>query len=237
MLRFNRLHLPDTADASRRSNECRLGTFGRFRQVVANSKHPGTGSQRLTPYNEYRAVLHAHAEDSAHTGGTRAELLRAAKITGTEIVMLTDHVRPPRDFIDDSWRGIRDGVLFIPGAEAEGFLAYPERSIKTEKFSSPSEFAAIVLRTGGNIFLSHVEERPDFSTEGLDGLEIYNHHTDLKDEGAFLRWLRDALTDPVRLRESRARTPRLSARNSLLSLRTIPQIFSPSGTRISCCGH
>ena len=157
--------------------------------------------ERLTPYNEYRAVLHAHAEDSAHTGGTRAELLRAAKITGTEIVMLTDHVRPPRDFIDDSWRGIRDGVLFIPGAEAEGFLAYPERSIKSEKYSSPSEFAAIVLRTGGNIFLSHVEERFDFSTEGLDGLEIYNHHTDLKDEGPFLRWLRDALIDPVRLRD------------------------------------
>ena len=129
------------------------------------------------------------------------ELLGAARATGTRIVMLNDHVRPPRDFINDSWRGIRDGVLFIPGAEAEGFLAYPERSIATEKYSSPSDFAAIVLRTGGNLFLSHVEERLDFPTEGLDGLEIYNHHTDLKDEGQFLRWLRDALVDPARLRD------------------------------------
>src|SRR6185369_4315193 len=35
----------------------------------------------------------------------------------------------------------------------------------------------------------------------LDGLEIYNHHTDIKDEGAFQLWLQGALTDPVRLPE------------------------------------
>ena len=29
--------------------------------------------------NDYRAILHAHAEDSAHTGGTRPEMLADAK--------------------------------------------------------------------------------------------------------------------------------------------------------------
>src|SRR5215468_6536503 len=82
-----------------------------------------------TGYKDFRGVLHAHAEDSTHTGGTRSELLAAAKRTGVRIVMLTDHVRPPRDFIKDSWRGLMDGVLFIPGAESEGFLAYPMHSI------------------------------------------------------------------------------------------------------------
>jgi hypothetical protein len=33
----------------------------------------------------------------------------------------------------------------------------------------------------------------------LDGLEIYNHHTDVKDEAAFSLWLRGALSDPERL--------------------------------------
>jgi hypothetical protein len=188
----------------RRYSTIQRASIGHLREVQSSRfKLVATGSaiKPLTSYNDYRAVLHAHAEDSSHTGGTRTELLRAAKTTGTRIVMLTDHVRPPRDFINDSWRGIRDGVLFIPGAEAEGFLAYPERSIASERYSSPSDFARIVLRTGGNLFLSHVEERLDFPTEGLDGLEIYNHHTDLKDEGQFLRWLRDALVDPVRLRD------------------------------------
>src|SRR5258705_12756526 len=40
-------------------------------------------------YNDYRAVLHAHAEDATHTGGTRPELLAAARRANVQIVMLT----------------------------------------------------------------------------------------------------------------------------------------------------
>ncbi|HWX39887.1 MAG TPA: histidinol phosphatase [Blastocatellia bacterium] len=152
-----------------------------------------------TGYTDYRAVLHAHAEDSEHTGGTRLELLAAAKSTGVNIVMLSDHVGEGRDFISDNWRGLRDGVLFIPGAESEGFLAYPVASIKDEKWKSRDEFIRIVKRGGGNIFLSHVEEKLDWPTASLDGLEIYNHHTDVKDETEFYSWLRSAFADPDRL--------------------------------------
>jgi hypothetical protein len=152
-----------------------------------------------TGFEDYRAILHAHAEDSAHTGGTRLELLAAAKQTGVRIIMLTDHVRQGRDFINDSWRGLRDGVLFIPGAEAEGFLVYPTRSLAGERWQTRDEYIQLIKRDGGNIFLSHVEERPDWPTEQLDGLEIYNHHTDVKDETEFALWLRGALTDPARL--------------------------------------
>src|SRR5271167_419394 len=62
--------------------------------------------------NDYRAILHAHAEDSAHTGGTRTEMLADAKRAGVHAILLTDHFRPPQDFVTDSWRGLRDGVLF-----------------------------------------------------------------------------------------------------------------------------
>ncbi len=158
-----------------------------------------------TGYQDLRAILHAHAEDSAHTGGTRPELLAAAKQTGVMIVMLTDHVRPPRDFINDSWRGLRDGVLFIPGAESEGFLVYPQRSIInahiTKSFKSRDEYVRLVKPDGGLIFLSHVEEKGDWATGELDGLEIYNHHTDFADEGEFVTWLRGSFTNPDRLKE------------------------------------
>lgn len=160
-----------------------------------------------TGNNEYRAVLHAHAEDASHTGGTRPELLAAAKRAGVQIVMLTDHVRPERDFINDSWRGFHDGVLFIPGAEDQGFLSFPMKSIKGNEVKSikgieagkREQYIATVREGGGNIFLSHVEERFDWPTDHLDGLEIYNHHTDVKTEGAFNLWLQGTLTDPVRL--------------------------------------
>lgn len=156
-------------------------------------------------YQDFKAILHAHAEDSAHTGGSRPELLAAAKQTGVKIVMLSDHVRPPRDFISDSWRGLREGVLFIPGAESEGFLVYPQHSIIAahinKTFKSRDEYIQLVKEGGGNIFLSHVEEKDDWATGELDGLEIYNHHTDFADEREFVRWLRGSFTNPDRLKE------------------------------------
>jgi hypothetical protein len=158
-----------------------------------------------TGYRDFRAILHAHAEDSAHTGGSRPELLAAAKQTGVKIVMLTDHVRPPRDFINDSWRGLREGALFIPGAESEGFLVYPQRSIMAahinKTFKTRDDYVKLVKPDSGLIFLSHVEEKDDWATGELDGLEIYNHHTDFADEGEFVMWLRGSFTNPDRLKQ------------------------------------
>jgi hypothetical protein len=156
-------------------------------------------------YQDYRAIIHAHAEDSSHTGGTLPELLAAAKETGVKIILLSDHVRTPRDFINQSWRGLRDGVLFIPGAESEGFIVHPTRSIISayinKSWKTRDEYIQLVKRDGGNIFLSHVEDKPDWDTSRLDGLEIYNHHTDFKDEFGFVTWLRGSFTNPDRLQE------------------------------------
>ena len=154
-----------------------------------------------TGLTDFRAILHAHAEDSSHTGGTRPEMLEAAKATGVNIILLTDHRRPERDFIDDSWRGIHEGVLFIPGAEADGFLLYPLSSMRGKNSQSQEELISMVREGGGNIFLSHVEEKLDWKTDNLDGLEIYNNHTDVKDEAEFNLWLRSALSDITKLRQ------------------------------------
>lgn len=180
----------------------RLAAVAEARRQWSSRRQPVSLRQGLT---DHRAILHAHAEDSAHTGGNRPELLAAARRTGVSVVLLTDHVRPPRDFISDSWRGLRDGVLFVPGAETEGFLAYPTRSIlshyQPRSWSSREAFIELVRAGGGAIFLSHVEEKGDWPTDQLDGLEIYNNHTDMLDERAFLFWLRSALTDPARVQE------------------------------------
>ena len=150
----------------------------------------------IKDYKDFRAIMHVHAEDSAHTGGTRPELLAACKRTGVNIVMLTNHWRPPVDFINDSWRGMHDGVLFIPGTEYEGFLAYPKKSIIKRPYKGTEEFTNLVKENGGDIFLSHIEERPDWSTAKLTGMEIYNHHADFKPETEFLKWLQLTLADP-----------------------------------------
>jgi hypothetical protein len=179
-----------------RLQPARLRAVQSTRQRFEQQRRP---IKLLTGFKDFRAILHAHAEDATHTGGTRPEMLAAAQRANVQIIMLTDHVRPPRDFINDSWRGVREGVLFIPGAEAEGFLVYPQASILHERWQTRDDYIRLVTQNGGNIFLCHVEERPDWPTDKLDGLEIYNHHTDVKDEGPFFSWLQKSLLEPARL--------------------------------------
>lgn len=155
----------------------------------------------LVGLNDYRVILHAHAEDSAHTGGTRAEMLADAKQAGVHAILLTDHFRPPKDFILDSWRGLHDGVLFLPGSENRGFLLYPTRSIMDHMEEPTPAFVEAVRADGGLIFLSHIEERRDHPMDGLTGLEIYNSHAESKKNAPAMLALMLKLTDPAGLKE------------------------------------
>jgi hypothetical protein len=146
---------------------------------------------------DFRAVLHIHASDSSHTGGTREELLAAAKKAGVRVVLLTDHYRPPRDFVTESWRGLKEGVLFLPGCEVRGFLVFPTRSILGHADDPIESFVSAVRADGGLIFLSHLEERLDHSTVGLDGVEIYNRHWDAERDKLSLLGIVARMTDPV----------------------------------------
>ena len=149
----------------------------------------------LPDLNDYRGVFHAHAGDSDHTGGTPEELLRDAGRVDVDVVFLSDHYRPPRDFMD-GWRGLRDGVLFIPGSEAHGFLIHPEQSVVEHMAADAGTLLRQVNRGAGMAFLSHVEERLDHPMDGLTGMEIYNRHADALDDGDSMRALVGWIVDP-----------------------------------------
>jgi hypothetical protein len=92
-------------------------------------------------------------------------------------------------------------VLFVPGSEARGFLILPSRSIMDRMDEPTPAFIEAVRADGGLIFLSHIEERPDHSMAGLDGMEIYNRHADAKKDRAGILALYMKLTDPAALKE------------------------------------
>lgn len=166
--RLDRAHLQAMHEARSKWDEAR--------------KNPPPGSRRADTgiYNDYRAVIHVHAEDSKHTGGTRAEVLAAAKKTGVDVVMFSDH-RGPKP---ETWSGLKDGVLFVPGSEDEdGKLRFPALDAAKENELK---------------FICHIEERYDAPSEGFVGMEIYNRHTDTKDDGDFETWFAQLIGNPER---------------------------------------
>jgi len=151
------------------------------RQQFARNR---SGLQNFGVYEDYRAVIHVHAEDSDHTKATRAEVLTAAKKTGVRVVLFTDH-RGPKP---ETWRGLRDGVLFLAGSEdGDGPLRFPE-------FGADGKPAS----TNAMKFLCHVEERYNADTKGFAGMEICNRHTDAKLDPSLQEYLKEAAADPQR---------------------------------------
>jgi hypothetical protein len=145
-------------------------------------------------FDDVRALLHVHSSFSHDSRGTIDEIIKAAKEAGVRVIMFSEHPANTYDYIIDGHRGEKDGVLLIPGAETEGFLAYPRHSIQKEKTDSPQEFADLVRSTGGLVFVCHLEERMDWEIANVTGTEIYNTHADFKEETRFVEALRAPLT-------------------------------------------
>lgn len=144
-------------------------------------------------YEDYRANLHVHSAFSHDSRGKIEEIVAAAKLAGTQIVMFNEHPADHYDFFRDGHRGLVDGVLLIPGAEMKGFLAFPTRSLRGETEIPSQEFANLIQSDAGMIFLSHLEERMDWAIDGLTGVEIYNTHAIFKNQSRLLKTMRNPL--------------------------------------------
>ena len=145
------------------------------------------------PYQDFRANLHVHSAFSHDSRGKIEQIVASAKAAHTQVLMFTEHPAPHYDIYDDGHRGIRDGVLMIPGAEMNGFLVFPKQSPRDFAAAEKQEFSDIICGRGGMIFISHLEERMDWEISGVTGCEIYNTHADFKDEKRMLASLKNPL--------------------------------------------
>ncbi len=186
--------------------------------LVAASAHAGDGLSRLTAENlaattkavkqlqaerkeleqpgefkDYRANLHVHSAFSHDSRGKIDDIVAAAKRAGTKVLMFNEHPAEHYDFFGDGHRGLKDGVLLIPGAEMRGFLCFPTQSLKGLDGGSNQEFTDLVCGRDGRLFLCHLEERMDWQLAGITGTEIYNTHADFKDEAALIKAMKDPL--------------------------------------------
>ncbi len=148
---------------------------------------------RPGPFADYRANLHVHSLLSHDSRGKPEEIVVAAKKVGTKVILFTEHPAPHYDFVTDGHKGLRDGVLLIPGAEAKGLLVYPRESMKNFEAAPIQEYSNIVTGRGGMTFLSHLEERMELNIVGMTGNEIYNTHADFKTEKRLLANLKNPI--------------------------------------------
>ena len=155
-------------------------------------------------YHDYRAVIHVHAEDANHTLGTRDQVLKAAKETGVNLVMWTDH-RGPKP---ETWTGSREGVLFMAGSEDDHALRFP----------GPD---------GDLKFLSHIEEiPPDSDSTECAGMEIYNRHTDAETQKEFSGYIKRAVASDGEFRKLENRFKQYPDEVFAAGTGTLPQFLT-----------
>lgn len=138
--------------------------------------------QQLTHQKTYRGVAHAHSYLSHDSEGTLYDLTTAAKGDGIDFIFLTDHPRNDLDTLPKGYHGNYDGVLIESGSEKQGFDCWPLDSTIINWKANKDSIAKTIVGNGGIIFYAHTEEPHNWANPDYQGMEIYNFHTDTKDE-------------------------------------------------------
>jgi hypothetical protein len=137
-----------------------------------------------TGWNEYRGVMHSHSHISHDSEVEFPEIVEALHKAQCQFIFMTDHVVDGKADYSLGWRGVHDGILFVQGYEMqEGFMPWglPEGTVLRND-AHPAELAKEIRQLGGVLCLGHVEAGRPFHIPEIDGMEIYNIHTDLIDE-------------------------------------------------------
>lgn len=148
-------------------------------------------------WTEYRGVCHSHSELSHDSEVKFPDILRAAKTADINFICMTDHSREGKADYSWGWKGLHDGVLFVRGFEMNyGYMPWglPDYTVLSTD-TDPGTLAEQIAAKGGVLFYAHSEEERDWELPQLTGMEIYNIHTDVKDEGDTDVYLRAILPD------------------------------------------
>ncbi len=157
-------------------------TYPRFEKQVNEFQQRRKEPEMLTKLMTYRGILHAHSFWSHDSEGTLSDIIPAAKQVGIDFIFLTDHAHGNSDTIPRGFKGYFDDVLIEPGTERQGFCAWPLDSAIIDWSLDKDTVVKNIVTKGGIIFYAHSEEDHNWNNPYYQGMEIYNIHTDTKDE-------------------------------------------------------
>jgi len=148
----------------RRLSEQFLEKLDRERAALAEQVKP-----MEVPYPFVRGTFHFHSHFSHDSNGTLKEIIAAAKATNTRVIGFTEHKSREVDVVAENVAGLHDGVYFLAGTESSDVL---KNALHWPGREGEDDLS----------FLCHQEEIPTFDRTKYDGIEIYNTHSDAKDE-------------------------------------------------------
>ena len=135
-------------------------------------------------WTEYRGACHNHSELSHDSEVPFPEILAALKEAELDFIFMSDHCTDGKADYSRGWRGDHDGVVFTRGYEMSGgFMPWglPDDTV-LDSGKDLRELAREIDELGGALFFAHTEEERLWDLPELVGMEIYNIHTDFKDE-------------------------------------------------------
>ena len=138
------------------------------------------------PLHSFQGALHAHTYWSHDSRGILKEILPAAKEAGVEFIFLSDHKRNALDTFPRSYHGMYGGILFEAGTESNNLMVSPLKETVLDWGIGQEELIRQVVDDGGMVLYVHTEVPHDWGNPNYHGMEIYNIHTDFKDEGVKL---------------------------------------------------
>lgn len=136
-------------------------------------------------WTEFRGVCHSHSELSHDSQVTSAEMIQAAHTAGISFICMSDHCVEGKADYRLGLKGLHDGVLFVRGFEMpHGFMPWglPDDTV-LDCGASAESLANTIEERGGLLFIAHSEEDRQWELPQIAGMEIYNIHTNLKENG------------------------------------------------------
>ena len=167
----------------------RLGRLQNAIQQLASQPVPPQGESEFV---DYQGVIHVHSFLGGHSTGTFGELIAAAKANALDFVIMTEHPQPEFDTSAMTLGGVHAGVLFVNGNEVatatgDRLLLIPgSENAKLASSLSTQEVINKQKTAGGLAFVAYPTESQNWTSNPIDGLEVYNLFTNARQSNALL---------------------------------------------------
>ena len=135
----------------------------------------------------YNGVVHSHSFWSHDSRGLLPEILDGAKQADLKFIFHSDHKRNLLDSFPRGYHGVYDGIIIESGTEhSSGLMISPFDTTVVDWNRPESAVIHDIVQDGGLAIYVHSEDEHDWENPDFQGMEIYNIHTDIKDEESIL---------------------------------------------------